>query len=74
MDSLNYRHLFLKVQEAGKSKIGEPAWLASCEDPLPSSQMVPNLLLCPHKAERSKALESLLHFTKALIIMRASIL
>jgi len=42
------------ILEAGKSKIRVLACLLSGEDPLPHLQMI--VLLCPHMAEKEKAL------------------
>lgn len=48
--SLNNKHLFLAVWEAGRSNIKASADLVSHEDTPPSSQMAV-FVLCPHRAE-----------------------
>ena len=60
-DSVAYkhRHIFLKVPEAGKSKVKVQADSVYAEDLLPSSQMT-IFLLCCHLAEEARELSGLL--------------
>ena len=54
---INNRNLFLKVPEAGKSKVKEPVCLYCGED---SSWFIAGaLLLCSHMEEGAKALNPL---------------
>ena len=59
------RNIFLRVLEAGKSKIKVPADSVSGESPLPGSQAT-NFWLCPHMAKWARELSGA-SFIRALV-------
>ena len=69
--TLDNKHIFLAVLEAGKSMIKVPADLVPSEDPLrPSS--IAMFLLCPYMAEGVRELSGISFIRAPILFMTAS--